>query len=74
LIALAPDVILAVTSAATGPLLQSARAVPIVFVMVAEPVVAGFADSLAKPGGTSCCLNTASAANGWNCSRRLRPA
>jgi putative ABC transport system substrate-binding protein len=53
LIALAPDVILAVTSAATGPLLQSARAVPIVFVLVAEPVAAGFVDSLARPGGNA---------------------
>jgi putative ABC transport system substrate-binding protein len=53
LIALAPDVVLAVASAATGPLLQSTRAVPIVFVMVAEPVGAGFVDSLARPGGNA---------------------
>jgi putative ABC transport system substrate-binding protein len=51
LIALAPDVILAVTSAATGTLLQSTRTVPIVFVLVVEPVGAGFVDSLARPGG-----------------------
>ena len=34
LVALAPDVILAATSAATGPLLQATRTVPIVFVQV----------------------------------------
>ena len=53
LIALAPDVILAVTSAATGALLQATRTVPIVFVQVGEPVGAGFVDSLAQPGGNA---------------------
>jgi hypothetical protein len=32
-------------------LLQATRAVPIVFVAVADPVAAGFVDSLARPGG-----------------------
>jgi putative ABC transport system substrate-binding protein len=53
LVALAPDVILAGTSAATGPLLQATRAVPIVFVQVAEPVGAGFVETLARPGGNA---------------------
>jgi putative ABC transport system substrate-binding protein len=53
LVSLAPDVILAVSSATTGPLLQATRAVPIVFVLVAEPVGAGFVDSLAQPGGNA---------------------
>ena len=53
LVALAPDVILAVASATTGPLLRATRAVPIVFVQVAEPVGAGFVDSLAQPGGNA---------------------
>ena len=44
LVALAPDVILAVASATTGPLLRATRAVPIVFVQLAEPVGAGFVD------------------------------
>jgi putative tryptophan/tyrosine transport system substrate-binding protein len=42
LVALAPDVILAVASVTTGPLLQATRVVPIVFVQVAEPVGADF--------------------------------
>jgi putative tryptophan/tyrosine transport system substrate-binding protein len=53
LVALAPDVILAVSSAATGPLLQATRAVPIVFVQVPEPVGAGFVETLARPGGNA---------------------
>jgi putative ABC transport system substrate-binding protein len=38
---LSPDVILATGSAATGPLLQATRTVPIVFVIVPNPVGAG---------------------------------
>ena len=53
LVALAPDVILASGSAAAGPLLQATRTVPIVFVLVADPVGAGFVDSLARPGGNA---------------------
>jgi putative ABC transport system substrate-binding protein len=53
LVALAPDVILAVASATVGPLLQATRAVPIVFVQVSEPVGAGFVDSLERPGGNA---------------------
>src|SRR6516164_6049878 len=53
LVALAPSVILAVASATTGPLLQATRTVPIVFVQVADPVGAGFVESLAQPGGNA---------------------
>src|SRR6266446_1537640 len=48
LVALAPDVILADGSGTTGPLLQATRAVPIVFVLVADPVGAGYVESLAR--------------------------
>src|SRR5215212_8761431 len=52
LAALAPDVILAATGTATvAPLLQATRAVPIVFVLVIDPVGAGFVANLAQPGG-----------------------
>ncbi len=53
LVALAPDVILTIGSANLGPLLQATRAVPIVFVAVADPVGAGFVDSLSRPGGNA---------------------
>jgi putative tryptophan/tyrosine transport system substrate-binding protein len=46
-----PDVILATGASAVGPLLQATRTVPIVFVIVSDPVGAGFVDSLARPGG-----------------------
>jgi ABC-type uncharacterized transport system substrate-binding protein len=51
LIALAPDVILAHGVPTLGPLLQATRTVPIVFPTAADPVAAGFVDSLARPGG-----------------------
>jgi putative ABC transport system substrate-binding protein len=53
LAALAPDVILAHGGATVGPLLQATRTVPIVFPIVADPVGAGFVDSLARPGGNA---------------------
>jgi putative ABC transport system substrate-binding protein len=54
LAALAPDVILAATGTATvAPLLQATRTVPIVFVVVIDPVGAGFVASLARPGGNA---------------------
>src|SRR5262245_58359005 len=52
-VTLAPDVILAHSSAAVAPLLQETRAVPIVFAVVADPVGAGYVDSLARPGGNA---------------------
>ena len=53
LVALAPDVILATGSAAAAPLLQATRTVPVVFVIVPDPVGAGFVNSLARPGGNA---------------------
>src|SRR5262249_1809167 len=53
LAALAPDVILAHGDTTVGPLLQATRTVPIVFPVVADPVGAGFVDSLARPGGNA---------------------
>jgi putative ABC transport system substrate-binding protein len=53
LAALAPDVILAAGTATMAPLLQATHTVPIVFVNVADPVGAGYVDSLARPGGNA---------------------
>jgi putative tryptophan/tyrosine transport system substrate-binding protein len=53
LAALAPDAILTVGAAAIELLLQTTRTVPIVFVNVADPVGAGFVDSLSRPGGNA---------------------
>jgi putative ABC transport system substrate-binding protein len=53
LVALAPDVVLAVGAANMRPLLQATRTVPIVFVAVADPVGAGFVDSLSRPDGNA---------------------
>jgi putative ABC transport system substrate-binding protein len=59
LIALAPDVILAHGGTAVGALLQATRTIPIVFPVVADPVGAGFVDSLARPGGNATGFMTA---------------
>jgi ABC-type uncharacterized transport system substrate-binding protein len=53
LVALAPDVILASGAAEVAPLLRMTRTIPIVFVLVADPVGAGFVESLAHPGGNA---------------------
>jgi putative ABC transport system substrate-binding protein len=53
LVALTPDVILATGNAAAAPLLHATRTVPIVFVIVPDPVGAGLVDSLARPGGNA---------------------
>jgi putative tryptophan/tyrosine transport system substrate-binding protein len=52
LVALAPDVILT-PNQSVGPLLQATRTVPIVFVIVPDPVGSGFVDSLSRPGGNA---------------------
>ena len=53
LLALAPDVILAAATPSVQALQQATRTVPIVFAIVADPVGAGFVDSLARPGGNA---------------------
>ena len=53
LVALKPDVILAHSSSAVAQLLQATRTVPIVFTNDADPVGAGYVDSLARPGGNA---------------------
>jgi putative tryptophan/tyrosine transport system substrate-binding protein len=53
LAALAPDVILATGGAGAGPMVQATRTVPIVFVIVPDPVGSGFVKSLSRPGGNA---------------------
>jgi putative ABC transport system substrate-binding protein len=53
LAASAPDVLFASGTAPMAALLQATRTVPIVFTVVADPVGAGFVDSLARPGGNA---------------------
>ena len=53
LVALKPDVILAHSSSGVASLLQTTHTVPIVFTNVADPVGAGYVDSLARPGGNA---------------------
>ena len=53
IVALAPDVIVATGTAPMVPLLQATHTVPIVFTTVADPVGAGFVDTMARPGGNA---------------------
>jgi putative tryptophan/tyrosine transport system substrate-binding protein len=53
LVALAPDLIFAPGTSTVGPLQQATRSVPIVFVLVPDPVGSGFVNSLARPGGNA---------------------
>jgi putative ABC transport system substrate-binding protein len=77
LVALAPDVIMPVGSATVAPVQQAAPTIPIVMVNVADPVGAGFVQSLARPGGNTTGFTNyeySLGGNGWNCLRRSRRA
>ena len=51
LVKLAPDVILAATSANLDPLLQITETIPVVFTQISDPVAQGFVKDLTHPGG-----------------------
>jgi putative ABC transport system substrate-binding protein len=53
LVSLAPDVLVAGSGAAMPALMQATRTIPIVFVLVPDPVGSGFVSSLARPGGNA---------------------
>ena len=58
LVAAAPDVLLASTSASVAALQRVTHTVPIVFADVIDPVGAGFVASLARPGGNTTGFST----------------
>jgi putative ABC transport system substrate-binding protein len=51
LVGLRPDVLLAGNTTALAALQRATRSIPIVFVLVADPIGGGFVASLARPGG-----------------------
>jgi putative ABC transport system substrate-binding protein len=51
LVALQPDVILSHNTPTTATLLRQTRTIPIVFVVVSDPIGSGFVASLPRPGG-----------------------
>jgi putative tryptophan/tyrosine transport system substrate-binding protein len=53
LVALAPDVILTGSGTATEVMLKATRTIPIVFVIVPDPVGSGFVERLSRPGGNA---------------------
>jgi len=53
LAALAPDVILTIGGSGLPAVLQATQTVPIVFVLVPDPVGSGFVHSLSQPGGNA---------------------
>jgi len=51
LVALQPDVLLGHTTGVTAALQHETKTIPIVFVVVSDPVGSGFVESLPRPGG-----------------------
>jgi putative ABC transport system substrate-binding protein len=51
LVALRPDVLFGQTTGVVAALQREAKAIPIVFVIVSDPVGSGFVESLPRPGG-----------------------
>jgi ABC-type uncharacterized transport system substrate-binding protein len=53
LVALQPDLIVSHNTPTTASLLQQTRTIPVVFVVVSDPVGSGFAASFPRPGGNA---------------------
>jgi putative tryptophan/tyrosine transport system substrate-binding protein len=67
LVAWAPTVILAITGPAAAALQQQTRIIPIVFILVPDPVGLGFVRSLAETLPGSVAGMRPFWVNGWNC-------
>src|SRR5205085_10176741 len=50
LVALKPDLIVTQNTPPTASMLEQTRTIPVIFVIVADPVGSGFVESLARPG------------------------
>jgi putative ABC transport system substrate-binding protein len=53
LLALAPDLLLASGTVSTAALQHATRLIPIVFVLISDPVGAGIVDTLSRPGSNT---------------------
>ena len=53
LVALQPDLILAQSTPTTAALMQQTRTIPIVFALVADPILSGFVVGVPRPGGNA---------------------
>jgi ABC-type uncharacterized transport system substrate-binding protein len=53
LVALQPDLIVTQNTPPTAAMLQQTRTIPVIFVIVADPVGSGFVKSLPQPGGNA---------------------
>src|SRR5499427_166402 len=67
LLALSPDVVVVQSTAPTAAFQRESRNIPIVFVLVGDPIGAGFIANLARPGGnlTGLTLYESSVAGKW---------
>jgi putative tryptophan/tyrosine transport system substrate-binding protein len=53
LVALQPDLILTQSTPAAGAMLEQTHTIPVVFVLIADPVGSGYVASLPRPGGNA---------------------
>ncbi len=76
LVRLQPDVIVAHTTPAVAALAQETRTIPIVFVLVSDPVGSGFVESWSRPAGNITGFTnfeSPMAGSGWRRSGRQHP-